>query len=154
MELLSVDSQAIVLLNAYLSTPKNDDIKPLTPTEYGRFAKWLHENNIVPGDLLNKELSKTLAGWDDPKITFNRLERLINRGAALGVAVDKWQRSGIWIMTRLDPEYPQRLKRKLGLQAPAVFFGCGSSQRGPCVQRGGENRFDRRHSRRQKQPTT
>jgi predicted Rossmann fold nucleotide-binding protein DprA/Smf involved in DNA uptake len=29
-------------------------------------------------------------------------------------------------MTRADPDYPRRLKERLGPQAPAVFFGCGN----------------------------
>ena len=42
------------------------------------------------------------------------------------LAVDKWQRAGLWILTRGDADYPVRLKNRLRTDAPPVLFGCGN----------------------------
>ena len=44
----------------------------------------------------------------------------------MGLALEKWNSAGIWIMTRADADYPERLKAKLGKDAPAVLFGVGN----------------------------
>ncbi|CCG08267.1 DNA-processing protein DprA [Pararhodospirillum photometricum] len=67
-----------------------------------------------------------LAGFLDRTISVARLRALLGRGAALGLALEKWQRAGLWVMTRSDPDYPERLKRRLRAESPAVLFGCGS----------------------------
>ena len=38
--------QAVILLSTYFSSQKKGDPTPLTPTEYGRFAQWLNENQF------------------------------------------------------------------------------------------------------------
>lgn len=126
MQALNPDTQAILLLTAYFGKPVGSEPKPLTSTEWGRFALWLKEQEIRPGELLIRNPAECLPGWHDAKIPVERIQTLLGRGAALGVAVEKWQRAGIWIMTRSDPDYPKQLKQRLGNQSPAVFFGCGN----------------------------
>ena len=67
-----------------------------------------------------------MAGWTDPAVPLVRLEALLNRGAALGLALERWQRAGVWVLTRADAEYPVRFKKRLRARAPAVLFGCGN----------------------------
>ena len=31
----------------------------------------------------------------------------------MGLALEKWQRAGLWVMTRSDADYPVRLKKRL-----------------------------------------
>ena len=33
---------------------------------------------------------------------------------------------GLWVLTRSGSEYPERLKKRLKLEAPPVLFGCGN----------------------------
>ncbi|MDM3870798.1 DNA-processing protein DprA [Porticoccus sp. W117] len=40
--------------------------------------------------------------------------------------MEKWQRAGLWVVTRSDPEYPWRLKQRLKTDSPPVLFGCGN----------------------------
>ena len=103
--------QAILLLTSYFSGTKGD-FTPLTAIEYGRFASWLHQNEYDPKDLLGNKSEDIFTRWQDPKvkITQARIEFLLGRGLAMGLAVEKWTNAGIWILTRLDPEYPSRLK--------------------------------------------
>ncbi len=100
--------------------------KPLSAKEWARFAVWLKEHGLEPSILLKGDMKVLLAGWSDRSITLSRLERLLDRGAALGLALEKWQRAGLWVVTRSAPEYPERLKRRLRLESPPVLFGCGN----------------------------
>ncbi|MEP5231140.1 MAG: DNA-processing protein DprA [Alloalcanivorax sp.] len=124
--MLAAKTQAILLLTAYFSKSKGAEAKPLTNKEWGRFAFWLKNQGIYPEDLLTGDLSKKLAGWTDTKITSDRIQTLLNRGSSLAMAMEKWTRSGLWVLTRSDSDYPKRLKARLGNDAPPVFFGCGN----------------------------
>lgn len=123
---LSTAAQATLLLTSYFSKPAKGAAKPLSPTEWGRFAQWLHETNHAPGDLLSHAAPWVLGKWSDEKIPRDRLEALLQRGSSMALALEKWQRSGLWIITRSDPAYPKRLKKRLKHAAPPVLYGCGN----------------------------
>lgn len=125
---LSKSSQAIILLTSYFTKANDSEHKPLTPTEWGRFAKWLHENQHTPEDLLTREVKDILIEWQDPKISSTRLLYLLGRGHSMALNLEKWSRSGLWVITRADSEYPWRLKQRLKQDAPPVLFGCGSKE--------------------------
>ena len=103
--------------------------KPLTPTEWADFAVWLNNGRLTPGDLLKCDVVEALQGWEHPKVTARRVQALLNRGAALGFALEKWARAGLWVVTRSDSDYPSRLKQRLRHKAPAILFGCGNRER-------------------------
>ncbi|WP_299312054.1 DNA-processing protein DprA [uncultured Halomonas sp.] len=125
---LSTAAQATLLLTSYFSKPAGGAARPLTPTEWGEFAQWLHEQGHTPVALLEQERGEILNGWSHPKITRERLEALLQRGSSMALAMEKWQRSGLWVITRSDPEYPRRLKKRLKHTAPPVLFGCGNAE--------------------------
>jgi predicted Rossmann fold nucleotide-binding protein DprA/Smf involved in DNA uptake len=58
-------------------------------------------------------------------VDVERLQRLLGRGFQLSQAVEHWQARAIWVLSRRDPAYPQRLKERLGSQTPALLFGSG-----------------------------
>lgn len=123
----SESTQAVLLLSTFFGKPKKGEHRPLTAIEYGRFARWLHENGYTP-DALFHQFDEIAAGWRDPKskITEERLQALLSRGAAMGLALEKWQRAGIWLITRQDAEYPKVLKQRLRHISPPVLFGVGN----------------------------
>jgi predicted Rossmann fold nucleotide-binding protein DprA/Smf involved in DNA uptake len=125
---LSTAAQATLLLTSYFSKPAGGAARPLTPIEWGDFAQWLHEQGHTPAALLEQERSEILQGWSHPKMTRERLEALLQRGSTMALAMEKWQRSGLWIITRSDPEYPRRLKKRLKHAAPPVLYGCGNAE--------------------------
>ena len=122
---ISSQTQAILLLTSYFSKPTKDSVKPLTIKEWGRFAQWLKDHRINPESLLNGQLNTALDGWTDKSITPERIEKLIKRGSALALAMEKWTRAGLWVLTRSDKDYPNRLKQLLKTDCPPVLFGCG-----------------------------
>ena len=122
-----VNSQthAIMLLTVSFGKADGAESRPLSVGEWARFAVWLRDNGLNPSDLLNGSLKTLLAGWVDRSITVPRLETLMGRGSTLGLVLEKWQRAGLWVMTRSDLDYPERLKRRLRSESPPVLFGCG-----------------------------
>lgn len=123
---LSPQAQAILLLA--VSFGKNDpkSAKPLSKSEWARFAVWLKDHNLEPSSLLKGDVQSQLSGLLDKTISSDRVQSLLGRGTTLGLALEKWERAGLWVMTRSDPDYPERLKRHLRLESPAVLFGCGN----------------------------
>lgn len=126
---ISEQSQAVLLLTAWFTKPGKGEPKPLTPKEWGRFALWLRDRGMAPEALLrSNDLDATLFGWSDKTVDVARIRALLERAGALGIALEKWQRAGLWVMTRSDPDYPGRLKRRLKTDAPPVLFGSGNRQ--------------------------
>ena len=124
--LLSPTAQATLLLTSYFSKASSESAKPLTNSEWGRFALWLKEKSTTPADLLVTDPKTLLQGWHDARISAERIIELLNRGHSLALAIEKWQRAGLWVVTRSDPEYPRRLKQRLKTDSPPVLFGCGN----------------------------
>jgi len=132
---ISKQAQAVLLITTWFTKPAKNDPKPLTPTEWGRFALWLKEAGISPETLMTSDHAMNcLNGWSDRTVTPDRICNLLDRSAALGLALEKWQRAGLWVMTRSDEDYPFRLKSRLKYDAPPVLFGCGNRQ---LLDRGG-----------------
>ena len=81
------------------------------------------EKSLRPSSLLDPAYIKEAAsgsGLDE-----NRLDTLLGRGTQLGFAVENWQRNGIWVISRSDPDYPARYKKHLKEKAPPLLFGVG-----------------------------
>lgn len=131
--MMNTNTQSILLLTAWFSKPAKDSVKPLTPNEWGRFALWLNENGKNPADLIAQDARNILQDWDDRTISSERIEQLLGRGHALALAMEKWTRAGIWVLTRSDVDYPRSLKHRLRNDAPAVLFGCGNAQLLNCM---------------------
>lgn len=123
---LTPQAQAVMLLTVPFGKSEAQDGKPFSNGEWARFAIWLKDHGLEPAALLKGDLDRLLAGWVDRTISVPRIQTLLGRGAALGLALEKWQRAGLWVLTRSDQDYPERLKRRLRAESPAVLFGCGN----------------------------
>lgn len=119
-------AQATLLLTSYFGNANTDGIKPLTNSEWGRFALWLRTKGLTPADLLAPDVASLIHGLQDKSISAERILALLGRGHSLALAVEKWQRAGLWILTRSDRDYPHRLKSRLKNDSPPVLFGCGN----------------------------
>ena len=123
---LDSQAQAVLLLTLSFGKSGNAGAKPLSTKEWARFAIWLRDHDLKPSSLLESALGDLLSDWIDRAITLSRLESLLDRGALLGLLLEKWQRAGLWVIARSDPDYPDRLKRRLKFEAPPILFGCGN----------------------------
>lgn len=122
---VNAQAPAIMLLTVSLGKSSNLGVNPLSAKEWGRFAGWLKEQGLEPSVLLKGDIRSLLSEWMDPSVTLPRIESLLNRGSALGLALERWQRAGLWVITRADADYPARLKQRLRSDSPPVLFGCG-----------------------------
>lgn len=119
--LLTDDTKAILLLCGVLG--KDRSAKPLTQKEYNSLVGWLIDENMRPEDLLQEENADAAAGGSG--IDWARFKALLGRGVQLGFAVEEWQRSGIWVLSRSDDDYPRRYRKHLKEKAPPLLFGAG-----------------------------
>jgi predicted Rossmann fold nucleotide-binding protein DprA/Smf involved in DNA uptake len=131
---LTPDTQAILLLCGELGQRGGNGSKPLGLRQYNALASWLKAQGLRPGDLLGAEARTKLAGLQAPEVNSDRVIPLLDRGAALALVVERWERSGLWVISRSDSCYPERLKRYLGQAAPPLLYGVGSKD---LLNRGG-----------------
>lgn len=120
------NAQAILLLTLSFGKADRAEARPLTGLECHRLARGLRDIGIEPKTLLEENPEDLLPGWDDTSITSSRLSSLLGRGVALAIALEKWERAGLWIIARSDEDYPVRLRTRLKEKRPPVLFGCGS----------------------------
>lgn len=123
--ILPPDTQVILLLCASFGQNRQIEPQPLSLSEYNSVAEWLRENQMRPADLLELAAQEKLQKTQIHKLKFERLTALLERGAMLSLAVEKWTNRGLWILGRSDPNYPKRLKQRLRHSAPAILYGVG-----------------------------
>ena len=125
---LSTNAQAILLLTAPLIAGRGKAfVNPLTTGEYRRLARRLRELEREPADLLGLG-ADSLVKECRIDLDRGRLERLLGRGFLLGLAMERWRSRAIWVVSRADVGYPERLKKRLGGDdAPPVLYGCGDA---------------------------
>ena len=123
---LTSNSTVIALLTVHLLQSGDRNVKELTTAEWAQFAAWLKGQNKEPSELLESNIEKSLAGWENEKISVGRIKSLLDRRAAIETAVERWEQAGIRTVTRADKGYPMRLKLKLKTMAPPVIFGSGN----------------------------
>lgn len=124
---LSPNTQAILLLTAPLVIGRSKpSVNPLTAGEYGRLARRLRELQREPAHLLEPDADSLV---EECRITLDpgQLQGLLGRGFLLAQAVERWRSRAIWIVSRADAQYPQRLKKRLKDGAPPVLYGCGDA---------------------------
>ena len=121
---ISDQTQAVLLLTAWLGKPESGQPQPLGNAEWARLATWLHDKGRTPAELLVN--GAALEGWSDARIPADRIRQLLERSAALAISVERWQRAGLWILSRSDPGYPRRLRHRLKAGAPPIFYGAGN----------------------------
>lgn len=126
-EALSANTKAILLLTAPLLAARGKKaVGLLTATEYRKLARLLRDRGSEPADLLRSDADDLLE--DCGRVAAgDRLERLLARGFLLSQAVEHWRARAIWVASRADAEYPQRLKAWLKEASPPLLYGCGET---------------------------
>ena len=131
---LTADTQAVLLLCGELGQRGANGVKPLGLRQYNALAAWLKTEGLRPGDLLTAEGQHRLGKLQTAEVNPGRVSPLLERGAALALIFERWDRSGLWVISRSDAEYPERLKKYLGSAAPPLLYGAGSKD---LLNRGG-----------------
>lgn len=124
---VSPDTAAVLLLCGRFGGERQEEFSPLTTREYGELAKWLNSKGLRPSDLIVNGAAVDLSDLRGTRIERERVESLLERGAAMALALERWSRGGIWVISRGDPEFPWRLKRRLKQAAPPLLYGAGDA---------------------------
>src|SRR5438874_7373915 len=99
---LTADTQAVLLLCGELGQRGGNGLKPLGLRQYNALATWLKTEGLRPGDLLTAEGRTRLARLQTTEVNPARVSPLLERGAALALIVERWERSGLWVISRSD----------------------------------------------------
>jgi DNA processing protein len=121
---LSADSQALLLLCSRLGLAAEEP--PLTLREWNLLAAKIHASELKrPGALLEASLAELRTALALSEDEAARLRRLLDRGGALAIELERLESLGIWTLTRAEADYPARLRERLKGAAPSVLFGSG-----------------------------
>ncbi|MDE2795685.1 MAG: DNA-processing protein DprA [Gemmatimonadota bacterium] len=126
---LSQNAQAILLLTApLLAGGSRPSVRPLPLGDYNNLVRHLRDTEKQPADLLDSEGLRDLdSSWSalKTKRTLEDVRQLLDRGFLLAQALERWSARAIWVVTRPDDDYPNRLRKKMRGKAPPVLYGCG-----------------------------
>jgi predicted Rossmann fold nucleotide-binding protein DprA/Smf involved in DNA uptake len=125
---LSADTEVVLLLCGRFGGERQEPFSPLSAREYGELAKWLNVRSLRPADLLTDAGKAQLQALHQAKLERKRLEFLLERGTAMALALERWSRGGLWVISRGDAEFPKRLKRHLKHAAPPLLYGAGKKE--------------------------
>jgi len=125
---LSPDTEVVLLLCGRFGGERQEPHQPLSAREYGELAKWLNVRSLRPADLLIDAGKAQLRAVHEAKLERKRVEFLLERGTAMALALERWSRGGLWVISRGDAEFPKRLKRHLKHAAPPLLYGAGKKE--------------------------
>lgn len=131
--ILSTETQATLLLCGNFGNELSS-IQPLTLAEFNKFEQWLAGEDMSLSALIEADAEWLLEKLQSSGFDTERLSALLGRGGAMAVAVEQWTNVGLWILSRSDADYPERLKSRLKQTAPAILYGAGNRQ---LLSRGG-----------------
>lgn len=123
---LSTHTQAILLLTGGLGQSRNSTPKPLSHSEWHELANVLHQHSMKPSDLFTDEAFHRMRTLPSFAFDEQRIKQLMARSAAMALTVERLTNRGLWVLSRADSAYPERLRKRLGKHAPAILYGAGN----------------------------
>jgi predicted Rossmann fold nucleotide-binding protein DprA/Smf involved in DNA uptake len=122
---VSADGEAVLLLCGRFGGERQEAFQPLSMRDWAVFAPWLNQRGMRPADLLSAAAHAQLDGVQEIELERPRIEFLLARGTAMALALERWSRAGLWVISRADAAYPGALKRRLKHAAPPLLYGAG-----------------------------
>jgi predicted Rossmann fold nucleotide-binding protein DprA/Smf involved in DNA uptake len=108
---------------------------PFTLSEWNRLARQIHDSPLKqPAALAGRTADELAKDLCLPPDDAERVARLLDRSGRLALELDGLFSRGLWAVTRMDAQYPKKLRDTLKHQAPTVLFGAGEPQ---LLSRGG-----------------
>ena len=125
---LSDDAYALVMACSYVGLDRRSSLLPFSLKEWNNLVKKIDASqmgSVTPGALLGQPAETLEKQLQLSPEESGRLAQLLDRGGAVGFALEELQAQGIMVITRADENFPQRLKEKLKSSAPVVLFYAG-----------------------------
>ena len=120
-----MNDNAMVILALCSHLCAEEPLRPLELREWNALAKSLAEHGLEPRSILDLSEREREDVLFVDRENSERISRLLDRSASLIFALNKLNNSGIFVVTRAEPSYPQRLKKLLGNSSPALFYYAG-----------------------------
>ena len=117
------DSSAIITLCSHLCM--EETLRPLEPKEYSTLAGLLAEAEKSPGDLFDFTSEDFKAYLHLNREETHRYRRLLDRNGDLCFELSRYRNMGIETVTVADSAYPEKLRSKLSMTCPPVFYYAG-----------------------------
>lgn len=119
------NEMATILFCSYLGVEK-EDAKPFSTKEWNE----LQERIIAAGFhgpevFLEKSITEIEQAMQLTGNEKERIEKLLSRGAIVGLLLEKYSKRGIHVVTRADKRFPKLLRNRLKLKTPPLLFYCG-----------------------------
>jgi len=102
-----------------------DAVKPLTPAVYNKLEAKLKAAGFTPSIFLTEKLSDISDKLSLTKPEIDQIEKLFHRAEQLGEELERLAEKKIYVVSRTQENYPAKLKKAMGKNAPAIFFFCG-----------------------------
>jgi predicted Rossmann fold nucleotide-binding protein DprA/Smf involved in DNA uptake len=121
-------SLVLFSLGSRLGSSDASEAKPLSTREWSELEQKLKLNSVDLSELsgMTSAQMQTVLQIDHDRA--ERIARLLARSATLHRELERLETLGIWLITRLDEQYPSRLIERLERTAPLMLYGAGDPQ--------------------------
>lgn len=124
----TANSYAAMLLCLALSPNKEEFARPLSTSEYRDVCQRAKQSAALNiGGLMNVDISGLMQLLSVSEEQAYRIFVLMNRSVQLSYAMEAFAAKGIFIVTEYEAEYPERLRKRAGVDAPPVFYLYGDA---------------------------
>jgi predicted Rossmann fold nucleotide-binding protein DprA/Smf involved in DNA uptake len=131
-EYLSDDGHVMLVLCSHFGLPEtrpDNKLEPFRPSEWNQLANRIENSALKsPAGLNGLSASDLQRMLSIPLEDAERIGRLLDRSGKLAIEVEALFSHGMWVVTRCDALYPEKLRTTLKQQAPPVIFGAGLPQ--------------------------
>lgn len=120
------DAFTAMLLTLPLTADKEELVRPLSSAEFSALVERvsaLKAGRI--GELMGMDVSGMMSLLDLNEADAYRLCMLLSRTMPLSYAMERFYEQNLELLTLYDAPYPDRLKSRLGEDAPAAMYACG-----------------------------
>lgn len=136
--MISNDTLSMLLLCSRLGLEAQSDPKPLTLREWNSLALKIQISSFErPGDLLGMSAHDMEIELEIDTQKAETLFILLDRVGSIAIELERLESIGIYVISRADPDYPERYRTRLKGSAPPVLFYSGEKallgQRGLAV---------------------
>ena len=118
------NEMSVILLYSHIGLPADSEVKPLTLGEWSKFFDAVLKAKVEPRIVYNSD-GQDLKNLGYDQTFVDRVNRLVDRGAAVGFELQEYEKKGINLVTEINKNYPIRLKKQLKKKKPPILFYSG-----------------------------
>ena len=125
------DNLALVVLCSTLGYQQKDEksaVKPLTIAAYNKLEVKLEAAGFTPSIFLTEKLTDISERLKLSAEEVSHIEKLLLRADKLAEELDRLAEKKIYVVGRSQENYPAKLKKAMGKNAPIIFYFCGETR--------------------------